>query len=73
MALVLHSHDLEKEMGIHVDQFPNFKSKFSADEQWALVEEDVNAAKTVTGLLVTLVTVGLTLGAGAVLLMRLLR
>ena len=73
MALVSHSHDLEREMGVHVDQFPNFRSKFSADEQWTLVEEDVNAAKTVMGLLFTLVTVGLTLGGSAVLLMHLLR
>ena len=73
MATIARTHDLRKELGIDADRCPMFRTRFSFDQQKALIDEDKFAAKSVITLLFTLIASGLVLGTGAVLIMTMLR
>jgi hypothetical protein len=73
MATALQAHDLKKELGIDADRSPTFRERFNFEQQRALVEEDVFAAKSVVAILFTIVTTGFLLGASAVLILTALR
>jgi len=67
------SQSRKHELGIDVDKFPEFKARFSHDEQKALIDDDLDAAKYVMAVLFAIVTMGLVLGGGTVLILTMLR
>jgi hypothetical protein len=73
MATMSQPHSTRHEHVIDLDRFPSFKARFSHDEQQALIDEDLTAAKTVMTVLFAIVTMGLVLGGGTVLLLNMLR
>jgi uncharacterized membrane protein YedE/YeeE len=73
MATVSQTHDLKKELGIDADHCPTFRTRFSFDEQKALINEDLFAAKSVMAVLFAIVTGGLIFGVGTVLVLTMLR
>ncbi|MCG8585457.1 MAG: hypothetical protein MI757_12165 [Pirellulales bacterium] len=73
MATVAAPHDLKRELGINADNCPTFRDRFNFEQQKALIDEDLFAAKSVMAVLFTIVTGGLALGAGTVLILTMLR
>ena len=73
MATTAQSHDLKQELGVNADNHPTFRDHFSFEQQKALIDEDLFAAKSVMAVLFAIVTGGLVLGAGTVLVLTMLR
>ena len=69
MAIATQEHDLKSELGIDADRCPTFRDHFNFEQQKALVEEDLFAAKSVMALLFSIVTAGLLLGSGTILIL----
>lgn len=73
MSTATVPHELKRELGVNVDKSPTFRDRFSFEQQKALIDEDLFAAKSVMAVLFTIVTGGLVLGAGTVLILTMLR
>ena len=73
MATVSQPDDLKKELGINADHCPTFRTRFNFEQQKALIDEDLFAARSVISVLFAIVTGGLVLGASTVLIMTILR
>jgi hypothetical protein len=73
MAAANQAYDLKKEFGIAAENYPKFHEHFDGAQQKALIDEDIFAAKSVMAVLFTIVTGGLVLGIGTVLVLTMLR
>ena len=73
MSAATTSSSEPHELAIDVDPFPTFKETFSHDEQKALIDDDLDAAKSVMAVLFAIVAMGLVLGIGTVLVLTMLR
>lgn len=61
-------HEDLLKINVNEDDFPEFKTAFEPEVRRELVFEDLEAGKNVSGVLVTIVSVGLALMIGSVLL-----
>ncbi len=68
MATVNRFHETLHELGVHDEEHPIWARSFSDEVRLRQVKDDLLAGKSVSGVLVTIVTMGLLLGSIGALL-----